>query len=155
MQLEVSSTRVRIGLRWLVTKVSPTPAASFMNEARLASIDIHSVRSRALNAQASTTCVPWVLTTLMCWPELTERPDDETVGRIPADDRRRAPSPRLEPEPVGAVHVHEHRAQIRLAELPADLTAGSLVPERGDHAEEPAIRPVVVRPVFADQVDGH
>src|SRR5207302_10994312 len=88
-------------------------------------------------------------------PELTERPGDETVGRIPADDRRRAPSPRLEPEPVGAEHVHEHRAQIRLAELLADLTAGGLVPERGDNAEEPAIRPVMVRPVLADQLDGH
>src|SRR5439155_11619447 len=72
-QFEVSSTRVRIGRRWLVTNVSPTAAASFMNEARLASIDIHSVRSRALNAQASTTCVPCVLTTLMCWPALAAR----------------------------------------------------------------------------------
>src|SRR5207245_11145811 len=71
MQLEVSSTRVRIGLRWLVTKVSPTPAASFMNHARLASIDIHSVRSRALNAQASTTWVPWVFATLMRCPAPT------------------------------------------------------------------------------------
>src|SRR5438445_11327794 len=66
--------------------------------------------------------------------ELTERRDDETVGRIPADDRRRAPSPRLEPEPLGAVHVHEHRAQIRLAELLAHLTAGATVPARADYA---------------------
>ena len=36
-----------------------------MNAARLASIDIHSVRSRALKAQASTTCVPEVLMTLI------------------------------------------------------------------------------------------
>src|SRR5438552_13421649 len=68
-------------------------------------------------------------------PELTERPDDETVGRIPGDDGRRALSPRLEPEPVGTVHVHEHRARIRLAELRADLTAGGLVPDRRRHGE--------------------
>src|SRR2546422_8376922 len=42
-----------------------------MNHARLASIDIHSVRSRALNAQASTTWVPWVFTTLMRCPAPT------------------------------------------------------------------------------------
>src|SRR4029453_13042748 len=263
MQFEVSSTRVRIGLRWLVTKVSPTVAASFMNEARLASIDIHSVRSRALNAQASTTCVPCVLMTLMCWPalacaalppragivtsspltwaplfgllsvvrvdpgvrrraarhrehrgeltpvmgrvgrnveqqhaqrptkykalrslavertpqigladvgeeatllglevvpflaELTERPDHEAVGRIAADDPGGVAPPTREPEPVGAVHVNEHRAKIRLAELLADLTAGDLVTEGRDDVEKTAIRPVVVRPVFADQVDGH
>jgi len=88
-------------------------------------------------------------------PELTERPDDETVGRIPADDRRRAPAPRLEPEPVGTVHVHEHRARIRLAELRAHLATGGVIPERGDDVEEPAIRPVMVRPVLADQLDRH
>ena len=65
-QLEVSSTSVRIGRRWFVTKESPTAAASFMNHARLASIAIHSVRSLALNAQASTTCVPCVFTTRTC-----------------------------------------------------------------------------------------
>src|SRR2546428_6453633 len=42
-----------------------------MTHARLASIDIHSVRSRALNAQASTTWVPWVFTTLMRCPAPT------------------------------------------------------------------------------------
>src|SRR5438128_52339 len=68
---DVSSISVRIGRRWFVTNVSPTAAASFMNHARLASIDIHSVTSRALNAQASTTCVPWVLTTLIRWAALT------------------------------------------------------------------------------------
>src|SRR6266545_5577618 len=68
---EVSSTRVRMGRRWFVTNVSPTAAASFMNHARLASIAIHSDVSRALNAQASTTCVPWVFTTLMRRPALT------------------------------------------------------------------------------------
>src|SRR5256886_6098071 len=68
---DVSSTSVRIGRRRFVTNVSPTAAASFMNHARLASIDIHSVRSRALNAQASTTWVPWVFTTLMRCPAPT------------------------------------------------------------------------------------
>src|SRR2546429_7822779 len=42
-----------------------------MNHARLASIDIHSVTSRASNAQASTTWVPWVFTTLMRCPAPT------------------------------------------------------------------------------------
>src|SRR5438128_10281657 len=42
-----------------------------MNHARLASIDIHSVRSRALNAQGSATWVPWVFTTLMRCPAPT------------------------------------------------------------------------------------
>src|SRR5437016_3906134 len=68
---DVSSTSVRIGRRRFVTNVSPTAAASFMNHARLASIDIHSVKSRALNAQASTTWVPWVFTTLMRCPAPT------------------------------------------------------------------------------------
>src|SRR6516164_5055464 len=234
-----------------------------MNEARLASIDIHSVRSRALKAQASTTCVPCEFTTLMCWPalacaalppragivtsspvtwrplfgllavvgvdarvgrratghrehrgelapvmsrvgrnveqqhaerpaedpplgrpavdqppqiglaqvgeeatlltlelvplraQLGERPDGETVGRIAADDGWRAAPPRLEPEPIGAVHVHEHRAQARLAELLADLAAGGILAERGDDVEEPAIRPVMIGPVLANQVDAH
>src|SRR5438132_13587503 len=80
-----------------------------------------------------------VLELVPCVPELTERPDDETVGRIPADDRRRAPSPRLEPEPVGAVHVHEHRAQIRLAERLADPPAGRLAPRRADTAQQPGL----------------
>ena len=35
------------------------------NHARLASMDIHSVTSRALNAQVSTTCVPCVLMIVM------------------------------------------------------------------------------------------
>src|SRR2546429_1164906 len=70
-QPDVSSTSVRIARRWFVTNASPTAAASFMNRARLASIDIHSVTSRALNAQASTTWVPWVLTTLMRCPAWT------------------------------------------------------------------------------------
>src|SRR5438445_11035976 len=79
-------------------------------------------------------------------PELTERPDDETVGRIPADDRRRAPAPRLAPEPVGTVHAHEHRARTRLAEPRAHLATGGVIPERGDAVEEPALRPVMGRP---------
>src|SRR5437879_131622 len=231
-QPDVSSINVRMGRRWLVTNVSPTEAASFMNEARLASIDIHSVRSRALNAQASTTWVPWVLTILMCWPALAcaalppragivtssaltgrplcgllavvgvdsrirrraahhrehrgelapvvgrvggyveekhtqrpaegpalrrlpvegppevgldeagqeaplvgfeliplpperaEAPDVEAVGRVAPHDRRRVAPPSLEPEPVGAIHVDEHRAEPGLAELLADLAPG-------------------------------
>src|SRR2546429_6135726 len=61
-------------------------------------------------------------------PELTERPDDETVGRIPADDRRRAPRPRLQPEPAGTAHGHEHLARIPLAELRLPLAAGARTP---------------------------
>src|SRR5882724_2319604 len=70
-QPDVSSTRVRMGRRRFVTKESPTAAASFRNHARLASIAIHSVGSAALNAQASTTWVPCVLTMRTCWPART------------------------------------------------------------------------------------
>src|SRR4029450_11020275 len=68
---EVSSTRVRIGRRWVVRKASPTAARSFKNHARLASIDIHSATSRPLKAHVSTTCVPWGLMTLIRWPAVT------------------------------------------------------------------------------------
>ena len=50
-----------MGRRRFVTNESPTAAASLRNHARLASMDIHSVGSSALNAQVSTTCVPCVL----------------------------------------------------------------------------------------------
>src|SRR6266480_4771699 len=79
---DVSSTSVRIARRWFVTNASPTAAASFMNRARLASIDIHSVTSRALNAQASTTWVPWVLTTLMRRPEWTRAAVPRRAGIV-------------------------------------------------------------------------
>ena len=71
-----------MGRRRLVTNVSPTAAASFMNHARLASIAIHSVASPALNAQASTTCVPWVLTTLMRWPAGTRAAMPRRAGIV-------------------------------------------------------------------------
>jgi hypothetical protein len=61
---EVSSTRLRIGRRWLLRKVSPTEARSLRNHARLHSIDIHSATSLAANAQVSTTCAPCVLMTV-------------------------------------------------------------------------------------------
>src|SRR4029453_4231474 len=50
--------RLRIGRRWLLRKVSPTEARSLRNQARLHSIDIHSVTSLAANAQVATTCAP-------------------------------------------------------------------------------------------------
>jgi hypothetical protein len=62
---EVSSTSVRIGRRRFVRNESPTAARSLRNHARLASMDIHSVGSAALNAQVSTTCVPCVLMIVM------------------------------------------------------------------------------------------
>ena len=60
-----------MGRRRFVTNESPTAARSFRNHARLASMDIHSVGSAALNAQVSTTCVPCVLMIVMRWPLLT------------------------------------------------------------------------------------
>src|SRR5216683_1012098 len=79
---EVSSTRVRIGRRWLVRNVSPRAARSFMNQARLHSIDIHSVTSFALNAQVSTTCEPWVLITLTRWPFVTRAATPRRAGIV-------------------------------------------------------------------------
>jgi hypothetical protein len=75
--------------------VSPTVAASFMNDARLASIDIHSVTSWALKAQASTTCIPWALMTLMPCPAVA-----------------RAALPRRDRDELGA-HGHSFRFQHR------------------------------------------
>jgi hypothetical protein len=53
-----------------------------MNQARLHSIDIHSVTSLALNAQVSTTCEPCVLITLMCWPFATRAPTPRRAGIV-------------------------------------------------------------------------
>ena len=60
--------QVRIGRRRLVTSASPTAGMIWPMATRLCSIDMNSPRSPALNAQASTTCWPFVLTTLTCWP---------------------------------------------------------------------------------------
>ncbi len=79
---DVSSSSVRIGRRWFVRNASPTAARSFMNHARLASIDIHSVTSRALNAHVSTTCVPWVLMTLTRWPAATRAAAPRRAGIV-------------------------------------------------------------------------
>src|SRR4029453_3264136 len=81
-QPDVSSTRVRMGRRRFVTKESPTAAASFRNHARLASIAIHSVGSAALNAQASTTWVPCVLTMRTCWPAPTRAALPRRAGMV-------------------------------------------------------------------------
>src|SRR5262245_16596411 len=91
-QPEVSSIRVMIGRRCVVTNVSPTAGVSFMNEARLASIDIHSVRSSALNAHASTTWVPEVLMTLIRWPALTRAAFPERAGIVTRSAISGAPS---------------------------------------------------------------
>ena len=63
-----------------------------MNAARLASIDIHSVRSRALKAQASTTCVPEVLMTLIRWPALTRTAFPERAGIVTSSAITGSPS---------------------------------------------------------------
>src|SRR6266567_606489 len=111
---DVSSTRVRMGRRWFVRNASPTAARSFMNHARLASIDIHSVTSLALNAQVSTTCVPWVLMTLTRWPAATRAApggDREALrgchtsfllprSRLGSSEGGSAPLPRPPPEPI-------------------------------------------------------
>src|SRR5262249_16538568 len=68
------------GRRWLVRKVSPTAARSFRNHARLASIDIHSLTSLALNAHVSTTWVPCVLMTLTRWPAATRAAAPRRAG---------------------------------------------------------------------------
>ncbi len=81
-QAEVSSTSVRIGRRRFVTNESPTAAASFRNLARLASIAIHSVTSSALNAQVSTTWVPWVLTMRIRWPPRTRAATPRRAGIV-------------------------------------------------------------------------
>ncbi|VVT60167.1 hypothetical protein BOS5A_210958 [Bosea sp. EC-HK365B] len=67
----VSSTTVSIGLRRLLTSVSPTAGISFRIAARLCSIERCSSTSAALKAQVSTTCLPWVLTTRTLSPRLT------------------------------------------------------------------------------------
>src|SRR5262245_6679840 len=38
---------------------------------RVCSMDMHSVSTALLKAQVSTTCWPWVLMTLTCWPRLS------------------------------------------------------------------------------------
>src|ERR1051325_2055574 len=63
MPPEVSSMRVRIGRRRFVTSVSPIPGMIRPIATRLCSIDMNSLRSASLNAQLSTTCCPFVLTT--------------------------------------------------------------------------------------------
>src|SRR5229473_349107 len=106
---EVSSTRVRIGRRWLVRNVSPRAARSFMNQARLHSIDIHSVTSFALNAQVSTTCEPWVLITLTRWPFVTRAATPRRAGIVRISVVAMARSPGLlslaAPQPVVAAIV--------------------------------------------------
>src|SRR5262245_10395247 len=86
---DVSSTRVRIGRRRLVRKVSPTAGTSFRNHARLASIAITSGGSAALNAQVSTTWTPWVLTTRTCWPARTRAALPRRAGIVTRSATRR------------------------------------------------------------------
>jgi hypothetical protein len=88
-------------------------------------------------------------------PQIVERADVEPVGGVAAHDCRGPAAPRLEPEPVGAVHVHEHRPRRRLAELLADLAPGRGLAQRGHDIEEPAVGPVMIRPVLPDQLDRH
>ena len=71
-----------MGRRWFVRKASPTAARSFKNHARLASMDIHSATSRALKAHVSTTCVPWVLMTLIRWPAATRAAAPRRAGML-------------------------------------------------------------------------
>src|SRR5207245_7830697 len=85
--------------------------------------------------------------------QLAERREVESVGGAGVAAQFAFPLP--EPEPIGAVHVGEHLAQRRGAELLADLTPRRLFAERGGHLEEPAVRPVVVVPQLADQLDRH
>src|SRR5258707_430173 len=68
MPPDVSSIRVRIGRRRLVTSASPIPGMIRPIATRLCSIDMNSLRSTALKAQVSTTCWPLVLTTRAFWP---------------------------------------------------------------------------------------
>ena len=65
---EVSSTMVRMGRRWLVTRASPEATITRAKAVRVCSMDMNSPGSEALNAQVSTTCWPWVLMTLTSWP---------------------------------------------------------------------------------------
>src|SRR5579863_6918462 len=68
MPPELSSVRVRIGRRRLVTSRSPTPGMIRPIATRLCSIDMNSVMSSAQNDQVSTTCWPVVLMTRTVWP---------------------------------------------------------------------------------------
>src|ERR1051326_7804047 len=68
MPPEVSSARVSIGRRRLVTSVSPIPGMMRPIATRLCSIDMNSRMSSVQNAQVSTTCWPCVLTILTVWP---------------------------------------------------------------------------------------
>src|ERR1700737_220384 len=130
-----SPTGVRRGRRWFVGKVSPRAARSFMNQARLHSIDIHSVASLALNAQVSTTCEPCVLITLMRWPFATRAATPRRAGivwiRVVAMSRSSAPLSLAPPQPVipaivgggGGPPAREQR-RIRSPDLHPERPAG-------------------------------
>src|SRR4029079_5165855 len=81
-QPAVSSTRVRIGRRCLVRKVSPTAGVSRRNAARLASIDIHSAGSLAAKAHVSTTWVAWVFITRTWRPAGTRAAAPRRAGIV-------------------------------------------------------------------------
>src|SRR5712664_1473053 len=132
---EVSSTRVRIGRRWFVRNVSPRAARSFMNQARLHSIDIHSVTSLALNAQVSTTCEPRVLITVTRWPFATRAATPRRAGIVwicvVAISRSPGPRSLATPQPVvsaivgggGRPPAREQR-RIRLPDLHPERPTG-------------------------------
>src|SRR5262249_16155438 len=155
----VSSASVRILRRRLVTKESPAAAASFMNQARLASMAIHSLGSAALKAQVSTTCVPCVFTTHTCCPARTRAALPRRARMVPSSLIAVPPSRGLA-QPVAAGVVRWRRRAPAGEELgrglpdldgqrPADVRAVSragapdglrhvavgTVRERGQHVE--------------------
>src|SRR5215510_530217 len=88
---ELSSTMVRIGRRLFVYMMSPGFGMMWPICGRVCSIDMNSWRSSALKAQVSTTCVPWVLIILTCWPFVTRAALPRRAGivwsdSLPVDD---------------------------------------------------------------------
>src|SRR5215813_4475394 len=74
-----------MGRRWFVTRLSPTCTMIRLRAVLVCSMDIHSPRSALLKAQVSTTCCPWVLMILMCWPRLRDTALPRRAGIVMRD----------------------------------------------------------------------